>query len=688
MDHIIPMEGEGTMSNDPEERNDSTRVSRVTTVRSPKPSNKIIHNQTARRIGVAFKEDEGLFVLPPFGKRTVTPEEAERLDYEPWKRQNLVSVDDEREKRQEDTYLTALGCLVWVFLLGIPLGLLVPVLRGSLWYWGAFVGIVVIVILVTASWGKWRLVGQWIGQSFSLILILAIGVGLPALVIYFFGGGQALLAPGQWREHPLALLGRGLQLIFIAVTSLLPALLYFLFDRQRLGTLRESFFHSIILLDPTVVTMEDARSIYGERVEEVYGPEEGARGRGRFLYGTRGPILVATLVITLGWILALLPAGPIPADLQPDDLHTLLSPRLTATIYGFLGAYFFALNMILRRYARADLKPKAYSHIAVRFLVIIVLVWALSVLPHFWNDVTAGVSGIATGIARLTQGTTSEEAPTVTAQPDVSGDEQTSAGAPAPEEEPAPVSPGEESGPSPEEASSFLLLLAFFVGIVPETGTTVIQEYLRNQKWFENRIPSLQEKLPLNALEGINLYDRARLLEEGIENIENLVHHDLIDLLLQTRIPLPRLVDWIDQGILYLHMVDALAPEPSSAEDGEKGAEPFASSLQTLRKYGIRTATDLEQACDAAEARDEKAVKNEEEAIELQRLLGVLDPPGEEVKRLRVILDALTDDEWLAHIRNWRDLSRFQDDIYVVDEERGFGIKALNYTEDPVRYSH
>jgi hypothetical protein len=207
-----------------------------------------------------------------------------------------------------------------------------------------------------------------------------------------------------------------------------------------------------------------------------------------------------------------------------------------------------------------------------------------------------------------------------------------------------------------------LLLLVFFVGIVPETGTTVIQEYLRSQKWLKNRVPSLEERHPLNLLEGISLYDRARLLEEGIENIENLVHHDLIDLMLQTRIPVPRLVDWTDQGILYLHLVPATEPESSSTEDEEKKAESAASSLQTLRKYGIRTATDLERACEAAKARDDEARATGEASKELEHLLGVLDDaPGAKVKRLQVILDTLKDDEWLAHIHHWRDLRRFKD---------------------------
>ena len=64
----------------------------------------------------------------------------------------------------------------------------------------------------------------------------------------------------------------------------------------------------------------------------------------------------------------------------------------------------------------------------------------------------------------------------------------------------------------------------------------------------------IAERDPLTNLEGIDLYDRARLLDEGVSNVEGLAHHDLIELMLQTRIPAPRLVDWIDQAILYLHV--------------------------------------------------------------------------------------------------------------------------------------
>ncbi|MCP4361116.1 MAG: hypothetical protein GY796_24170 [Chloroflexi bacterium] len=597
------------------------------------PSLKTIKNQTDKRIGIpvtkgkeeAEHSSQYLFILPPFGERTFDEKETP-VDYKPWKEQNIVTVQDVKEVTQDENAYLSLGCLVWVFLLGIPLGLFVPALKTP-WYWGVFTLVVVLILLYPVVIGRGRMIKLWLMQMFHLVVILAIGIGLPAIIIYFFGGGRDLLTMDSAGQPSLRLLGRGMQLTFITITSLFPALLYFLFDRQKLKTLRNGFFRTVIQLDPTILTLNDAESVYGERVEEIYGVEESARGKGRYLYGSRAPVFLTTLVMVVGWILVLLPIGPLPANFQSDDLLSLFKPRPMAINFGFLGSYFFALGMILRRYVRADLKPKAYSHITVRILTVIVLVWTLSLAPDVWNDVTDGVSNLVSQPAETT--------------PEETDETQT------------------EEAQSAEDKHPFMFMLAFFIGIVPETGTALLQDYLRGRKRISSRIPSLQEKLPLSHLEGINLYERARLLEEGIENIENLAHHDLIDLMLQTRIPVSRLIDWVDQGVLYLHLVDIIL----TVDEDEEQPTGIKKALHKLRRYGIRTATDLEGACKAAKKRKELGI-----------LLGILDEPGDQVKRLQVILDTLSDDEWMAYIREWRDPSRYQDTVYVLNAEHGFGL--------------
>jgi hypothetical protein len=200
-----------------------------------------------------------------------------------------------------------------------------------------------------------------------------------------------------------------------------------------------------------------------------------------------------------------------------------------------------------------------------------------------------------------------------------------------------------------------LLVLAFFVGFVPETGMTVIQKYLRNNPFLKNVIPSVQDSHPLDRLDGINVYYQSRLLEEGIENIQNLAHSDLIQLMLHTRIPMSILIDWVDQAILYLHLAE-LQPEDE--------AKQMEGPLSKLREYGIRTATDLIKAYKAAEDRS----KDESHKDDGQKFLKILDEtPDAPVHKLQVLIDALVDDEWLDNIQYWHHTGDVGDQMYTFE---------------------
>jgi hypothetical protein len=97
-------------------------------------------------------------------------------------------------------------------------------------------------------------------------------------------------------------------------------------------------------------------------------------------------------------------------------------------------------------------------------------------------------------------------------------------------------------------------------------------------------IPSLRSYYPLSQLEGLNIWYEARFVEEGIEDMQNLLTASLVDLMLRTRAPIARLADWIDQAALYIHL--------SKVE----GRSDKFSNKTRLRGLGIRTATDLERA--------------------------------------------------------------------------------------------
>ena len=150
------------------------------------------------------------------------------------------------------------------------------------------------------------------------------------------------------------------------------------------------------------------------------------------------------------------------------------------------------------------------------------------------------------------------------------------------------------------------------------------------------RIPSIYETDPLTNLQGIDIYDRARLTDEGVTNVEGLAHHDFVDLLLKTRIPAPRLVDWVDQAILYVHAGTLGLDEDDAPQE----------TLEQLRGFGIRTATDLVDTHRAAKRRGRER--------EFLRILPPVAGARGAPPRIRVILDALADEPWLPYLRHWR----------------------------------
>ena len=135
----------------------------------------------------------------------------------------------------------------------------------------------------------------------------------------------------------------------------------------------------------------------------------------------------------------------------------------------------------------------------------------------------------------------------------------------------------------------------------------------------------MSENQPLTELDGIDLYERARLAAEGVANVEALAHGNLVDLLLQTRIPAGRLVDWADQAVLYLHT--ALGPQRRDLFD-------------RLRTLGVRTATDLLVATDDSQGRKS-----------LLRAIGARHLSAE---RLDLLRRAMGDAEWMANLLAWR----------------------------------
>jgi hypothetical protein len=423
---------------------------------------------------------------------------------------------------------------------------------------------------------------DWFGNQFSLVLVILIGAGLPALVVFHARGVQATIG-GKPLDAILAspadrriLVAYGLQWTLVAILSVAPALLYFLFDREQLGALSGRFVRQAFRFDPSLETMRDLEAKYGRQMREAFGSWNHARRTTHLPQGRRSPLVLATLLITIGWVATFLtPHLDVPARFRgpdaPADLLRLLTPSDSTITFGFLGAYFFTIQAVLRGYVRRDLQPKTYSGIVVHLVVVMILVWVIGV------------------------------------------------------------------------QDSKLSVLAFFVGILPETGLRYLRELLVSRKVVRHLMPSLYERAPLTDLEGIDLYDRSRLEVEGVTNVEALAHADIVELMLQTRIPVARLVDWVDQAILYLHV--GLYQEVE--QEG-----PAHQQLVRMRHHGIRTATDLLQAYDAAGKRDGDRGRR-------RLCVSLAGGSGEKgALAVQVIIDGLSDEEWLSNISHWRELSR------------------------------
>jgi hypothetical protein len=257
-------------------------------------------------------------------------------------------------------------------------------------------------------------------------------------------------------------------------------------------------------------------NLYRRKFETVYG-EQAVSTRDLFADPAKRParseglypVVLATALLSLGWAVVVQPElyhdfnllGHLPFSGQPHLPYTALQ-------FGFIGAYWFILQDLTRRYFRQDLKTAAYVSASVRLIVVTITVATVALIP---------------------------------------------VGPPA-----------------------RLDVLAFFIGVFPQIGIQLLKA--GTGKLLSQAVPSMSVRFPLSDLDGLTVWDQARLLEEGIEDVHALATANLVDLLLGTRVPVNTLIDWLDQALLCLSV-----PEESGDRQPREG----------LRMLGIRTATDL-----------------------------------------------------------------------------------------------
>lgn len=451
--------------------------------------------------------------------------------------------------------------------------------------------------------------------------------------------GVARSSPAFWQ----LLVGHVAQWILVSVAALTPAAMYFQFDRQRLASIQRRWVQEVFRLDPTVRTVRDIEAKYGSQIESSFG-RLGADSGLRLRSGRRSPVIVATLLTAVGWFLVI-SATEVPSliraparDLGPAAPGQGLTELVWPAANGGAGRGPFPVSTFFR----PDLSLVGYAFMGAYVFTLLHVIRGYrrrDLHPKTYNTVvvrilTAYVLALVVSVVY--------------------------------------------DGPAAE-------VLLFFVGFMPQSALVWLREHLSAVTGPLRRIP-LQEPAPLTDLEGIDLYDRTRLAEEGINNVEALAHADIVELMSSTRISAAQLVDWTDQAILYLrvggdaefrsrrrHRTRRVRNEAAWAEARSGPPEVFRN-LDHLRAHGIRTATDLLQAYDQALRRGtERAVSDSRDeddrtvrrrtaayrAAEVGALREALDLPGAPhrggVYTIQTIIDTLPDEEWFVQVRNWRD---------------------------------
>src|SRR5712692_1574725 len=311
---------------------------------------KIIENRTAWRIVIYHLADQdktdgkanhdGQLILAPFAKRILKCEILNQFEYERWEKRGFIRTEDEPVPDPPVPFFSFVRYAAWATLV-------LTVLSASLlWlyvaYWLALMASLFAVLRVER-----QPIFQWITEALNLVLIVAISLALSSGFLLLFTrdpSSPTLLLTSVVVQAGIAVV------FFVVIASSLPALFYYIFERQKSETLREFFLRDIIRLNPNLYTLDEADFRYGRLADEVYGRKSSQE----FLGGLQVTLLVNLALTTLGWSLALMPnVGKLPANALPYQVvPQLITPLPHPIVYGALGSYFFALNMLFRRYVR------------------------------------------------------------------------------------------------------------------------------------------------------------------------------------------------------------------------------------------------------------------------------------------------------------------------------------------------
>ena len=392
---------------------------------------------------------------------------------------------------------------------------------------------------------------KWPTYALCILVILA---------IWLIGNLYAWLAPGgEWRDPAFhqnlanRLVTMNFVLGMITIFSSVPAVMYsgFTLHERKRGkkiTLAELQHNNLQKLEKEV----------SDRFDDVYNP---------ITY--RLPVPLATMAMLVGWIVFFIGGGLDvirSAGVNDDGRFNRLFFECVASgygqpvVFGFLGAYFFSLQLLLRRYFSADLRAPVFMQVALRIIIVMLLTL---VLWGIWRAV---------------------------------------------------------SWPKDAEWVA-LLAISFVAGMFPNVALNLIVRVARSAV---GALPGVHHAdSSLNEIQGMNVWQQARLAEEGIDSVQNLAMSDIVGLLVNTRLGLSRILHWVDQALLHIHV---------------------GTDVRKYQEAGIHTATEFESAYRGLLQPDidEPELESKLKVMRAEEAMGYVPPVPPE------LLDALRDQEGLG----------------------------------------
>jgi hypothetical protein len=95
----------------------------------------------------------------------------------------------------------------------------------------------------------------------------------------------------------------------------------------------------------------------------------------------------------------------------------------------------------------------------------------------------------------------------------------------------------------------------FIIAFIPGVFLTVLKKWARKRLQDDGKVA---DELPIQMVQGIDIWKEERLEEEGIESVQNLATADVLSLAVKTHYPMRTLIDWIDQAIIILRFPEKI----------------------------------------------------------------------------------------------------------------------------------